>query len=78
MVEVWSPSIGRYDVETKLPDHILRGNLEIRWVHPIERAVTTRVRQPDSSYVESVYTGGVMHLSALNGVSIDLADLFAE
>jgi Uma2 family endonuclease len=76
VVEVWSPSTGNYDVDTKIPIYQQRGDLEIWRIHPYERTLTSWVRQADGSYRETVYRGGVAHLAALPGVSIDLDQLF--
>ena len=76
VVEIWSPSTGAYDVDTKLPQYQRRGDLEIWRIHPYDRTLTTWVRQPDGSYVESRYDHGVVHLSGLPGVTIDLDSLF--
>ncbi|MEA2642766.1 MAG: hypothetical protein QOF51_4160 [Chloroflexota bacterium] len=76
VVEVWSPSTGEYDVETKLIEYQRRGDLEIWLVHPYERTLTAWVRQPDGSYTETLYTGGLVQPSALPGVTIDLEALF--
>lgn len=40
VVEVWSPSTGRYDILEKLPDYQARGDLEIWYVHPRELILT--------------------------------------
>lgn len=72
VVEVWSPSTGDYDVDTKIPIYQQRGDLEIWRIHPYERTVTSWVRQADGSYRETRYRGGVVQLAALPGVSIDL------
>ena len=77
VVEVWSASTGDYDVDTKIPVYMQRGDLEIWRIHPYERTVTSWVRQPDGSYRETVYRGGVVSLAALPGVEIDLDRLFA-
>jgi Uma2 family endonuclease len=77
VVEVWSPSTGDYDVDTKIPVYQRRGDLEIWRIHPYERTVTRWVRQPDGSYEETIYDGGIIPLSALSGVTIDLDALFA-
>ena len=76
VVEVWSPSTGRYDVRAKLPVYQQRGDLEIWLIHPYQRTLTSSVRQPDGSYRETIYHGGVVHLAALPGVSINLDQLF--
>ena len=76
VVEVWSPSTGTYDVDEKLPEYQRRGDLEIWRIHPYERTLTVWVRQPDGSYDESVYRGGVVRPAALPDVEIDLDVLF--
>ena len=55
VVEVWSRSTGDYDVEAKIPVYQQRGDLEIWRIHPYERTLTAWRRQPDGSYVETVY-----------------------
>jgi Uma2 family endonuclease len=76
VVEVWSPSTGDYDVETKLRDYQQRGDLEIWRLHPYDRTLTTWVRRPDGTYEETIYADGVVSPSALPGVAIDLPPLF--
>jgi Uma2 family endonuclease len=76
VVEVWSPSTGDYDVETKLVEYQRRGDLEIWRIHPYEHTLTAWVRQPDGTYSQTVYTGGVVRPSALPGVEIDFDRLF--
>jgi len=73
VVEIWSPSTGQYDIDQKLPQYQRRGDLEIWRIHPYDRTLTTWVRQPDGSYEESRYDHGIVHLSGLPGVTIDLA-----
>jgi Uma2 family endonuclease len=72
VAEVWSPSTGDYDVETKLGEYRARGDREIWRIHPHERTVTVWRRQDDGSYVESLHTGGLLTLWALPNVTIDL------
>ena len=76
VVEVWSRSTGAYDIETKLPVYMERGDLEIWRIHPYERTLTSWVRQPDGSYRKTVYRGDVISLAALPGVTINLDELF--
>lgn len=78
IAEVWLPSTGENDVQTKLPEYRRRGDQEIWFLHPYERTVTTWVRQADGGYVETVYRDGVVQLSSLPGVSIDLNVLFGS
>ena len=78
VVEIWSPSTGDYDVDTKLPEYQRRGDLEIWRLHPYERTLTVWRRQDDGSYVESVYGGGTVRVASLPNVAIDLDALFAE
>ena len=76
VVEVWSPSPGGYDVDAKLPEYERRGDLEIWRLHPYERTLVARRRQPDGTYSETVYRGGIVRPVALPGVTIDLDALF--
>ena len=76
VVEVWSPSTGGYDVDTKIPDYLARGDEEVWRVHPYERTLTAWRRQPDGSYAETVYRGGIVRPESLPNVAIDLAVLF--
>lgn len=76
IVEVWSPSTGEYDVHTKVPDYQRRGDLEIWRLHHGDRTLTAWVRQPDGTYVDTVYTGSNVRPTALPNVSIDLDELF--
>ena len=77
VAEVWSPSTGDYDVETKLAQYQERGDLEIWRVHPIDREVTVWRRQPDGSYRESRYASGSVPVESLPGVDIHLGRLFS-
>jgi Uma2 family endonuclease len=76
VVEVWSPSTGDYDVEEKLAEYRRRGDLEVWRLHPYERTLTAWRRQPDGSYAETLYQGGIVQPRSLPGVSIDLDTLF--
>lgn len=76
VVEVWSPSTGDYDVETKLPDYRRRGDAEIWRIHPYERTLTAWRRGPDGEYTETMYTAGMVASESLPGVRIELGDLF--
>jgi len=77
VVEIWSPSTGNYDVDSKLPQYQARGDLEIWRLHSYDCTLTRWVRQPDGSYVESVHQHSVIQPVALTGVTIDLDTLFA-
>jgi len=76
VVEIWSPSTGDYDVETKLIEYQVRGDLEIWRIHPLEHTLTTWVRQADGSYAETLCTSGSVHTTILDGVIIELEALF--
>jgi len=78
VVEVWSPSTGDYDVDAKVPVYQQRGDLEIWRIHPYDRTLTAWRRQPDGSYSESLYRGGMITPVALPGVTIDLEMLFQD
>jgi Uma2 family endonuclease len=77
VVEVWSPSTGRKDLETKLPEYRARGDLEIWRIHPYERTLTAWRRRPDGGYDESLHTGGTIRPVALPAVTIEIERLFA-
>jgi Uma2 family endonuclease len=76
VVEVWSPSTGKEDLTEKLPGYQARGDAEIWLLHPGERTLRAWVRQPDGTYTEHVYHGGLVRPAALPGVTIDLDELF--
>ena len=76
VIEVWSPSTGTYDIETKLVEYQRRGDLEIWRIHPFDRTLTAWRRQPDGSYAQFLYHGGTVQPVALTGVTIDLDALF--
>jgi Uma2 family endonuclease len=76
VAEIWSPSTGTYDVNTKLPHYRARGDLEIWRLHPRQRTIWTWQRQGDGSYAERTVTGGKVALHALPWVTIDADALF--
>ena len=76
VVEVWSWTTGHYDFAVKLQGYRERGDAEIWFIHPYERTLTTWRRQPDGSYSEEIYRGGVAPVVSLPGVSINLDVLF--
>ena len=78
VVEVWSLTIDGYEVAAKLPLYRQRGDLEIWFLQPYERTLTVWRRQPDGSYSEERYTGGIVAVASLPGVEIDLDDFLAE
>lgn len=77
VAEVWSRSTGAYDHTEKLAIYQQRGDREIWYLHPIERTLIARRRQPDGSYSEIRYTGGIVPVLSLPGVVIDLDAIFA-
>jgi Uma2 family endonuclease len=76
VVEIWSPSTGDYDIDSKIPRYRARGDLEIWRLHPYERTLTAWRRQSDGSYAETVHRDGVVRPASLPGVAIELATLF--
>lgn len=76
IVEVWSPSTGKEDLNEKLPGYQERGDAEIWLIHPRERTLHAYVRQPNGNYVEHLHRGGIVQPAALPNVSIDLDELF--
>jgi Uma2 family endonuclease len=78
VVEIWSPSTGAYDSDSKVPVYQQRGDLEIWRLHPYDCTLTRWVRQPDGSYVEDTWQEGSVSPVALTGVIVDLDRLFAR
>jgi Uma2 family endonuclease len=78
VVEVWSPSTGRYDLAVKLQSYQERGDEEIWYIHPRDRTLTTWRKQPDGSYFEEIVQGGVVAVTSLPGVTIDLDVLLSD
>jgi Uma2 family endonuclease len=76
VVEVWSPSTGAYDIDEKIPEYIARGDREIWRLHPFERVLRAWRRREDGGYDEVEFTGGMVELHALPGVTVDLDALF--
>ncbi len=76
VVDIWSPSTGAYDIDSKIPEYQRRGDIEIWRIHPFDRTLTAWRRQADETYVESHYDGGTIKLVALPGVTIDLDALY--
>lgn len=76
VVEIWSLSTGAYDIGEKLAAYQQRGDREIWFIHPSERTLTAWRRQPDGSYVESVFREGVVRPASLPGVAIDFDEMF--
>jgi Uma2 family endonuclease len=72
VAEIWSRSTGDYDIAAKLPAYRERGDAEIWFIHPYERTLTAWRKQPDGSYREELYHGGIVPVASLPGVSIDL------
>jgi Uma2 family endonuclease len=64
VVEIWSPSTGHYDLATKLEAYRQRGDLEIWFIHPYERTLTAWRRQPEGSYKEYLYRGGIVPVAS--------------
>jgi Uma2 family endonuclease len=76
VVEVWSPWTGEYDIDAKVPGYQKRGDLEIWRVHTYERTVIAWRLQPDGSYTEASFEGGIVEVVSVPGVAIDLDELF--
>ena len=78
VAEIWSPSTGAYDIAAKIPLYRQRGDREIVFLHPYERFLAAWRRQPDGSYTDQTYRGGIVPFTSLPGVTIDLDALLAE
>jgi hypothetical protein len=62
---------GHYDIATKLQGYRVRGDAEIWFIHPSERTLTAWRHQPDGSYAEETYWGGLVPVASLPEVIID-------
>jgi Uma2 family endonuclease len=76
VVEVWSRSTGRYDVEEKLREYQERGDLEIWRIHPYERTLIVWQRRSDGSYRDTRYRDGEVRPAFLPNVTVTLETLF--
>lgn len=76
IAEIWSPSTGGYDIDTKIPAYRERGDEEIWRLHPFEQTLSIWRRQPDGSYAERRQSTGMVQLHALPDVAIILDELF--
>ena len=74
VIEVWSPSTGEYDVSTKLPGYMARGDMEIWLLHPEKIELTVWRLQPNGSYTEHHYSAAdTVDVESLPGVRVELA-----
>jgi Uma2 family endonuclease len=78
VVEIWSRSTGDDDLDVKILTYKARGDAGIWRIHPYQRILQRRIREPDGSYRETIHTSGTVAPSALPGVTIDLDALFAS
>jgi Uma2 family endonuclease len=78
VVEIWSPSTGDYDIETKLRGYRERSDHEIWRIQPYERSLTAWRRMPDGSYAAVTYRGGNVPTATLPNVAFDLDVLLCE
>lgn len=78
VVEVWSPSTGKRDMELKLPDYQQRGDAELWYIHPYDRTLTAWRRLPDGSYSMTIYREGIVRPASLPHVAISLDELFTS
>jgi Uma2 family endonuclease len=72
VAEVWSPSTGRYDMTAKLPRYRERGDREIWYLYTYGHTLIAWRKQPDGTYTETSYAGGVVPVLSRPGVTIDL------
>lgn len=77
VVEIWSLTTAAYDFTVKLQGYRERGDEEIWYIHPYERTLTAWRKQPDGSYTETIHHGGLVSVSSLPGVTIDLDALLS-
>ncbi len=76
VIEVWSPSTGEYDVSTKLPGYMARGDLEIWLLQPETVKLTVWRLQSDGSYTEHHYgAADTVEVSSLPVVRIHVGSV---
>ncbi len=76
VVEVWSSPTDDYSVDAKLEEYRALGDREIWCVKAEDHTLIVWQRQDDGSYVEAVFTAGLVSVAALPDVRIALWDLF--
>ena len=72
VVEIWSRTTGGYDFAARLPVYRQRGDREIMYIQPYEPTLSAWRRQPDGTYAEERYRGGIVPVLSLPSVTIDL------
>ncbi|MFN0096427.1 MAG: Uma2 family endonuclease [Dehalococcoidia bacterium] len=78
VAEVWSPSTGEYDAESKVPGYMARGDREIWFVDLRDQTIRRHVRQPDGGYQTSHHRRGRLVLASLPGVTLDMDAIFRQ
>lgn len=76
VVEVWRPADSGYDVDARISVYQQRGDLEIWLLHPLERSLTSWVRQADGTYTETIYQVGAALPAPRVGGPIDRGPRF--
>jgi hypothetical protein len=69
---------GEAVIAAKLSGYRERGDAEIWFIHPYERTLTARRRQPDGNYTEDLYRGGLIPVVSLPGLVIDFDALLDD
>ena len=76
VVEVWSPSTGKYDAREKIAGYRERGDREIWLIDPYEISIAVHRRTPGGEYVVLDFAAGdVIEPASLPGVRIDVNEL---
>jgi Uma2 family endonuclease len=78
VAEVWSRSTGQYDLAGKLDAYRQRGDQEVWLLHPYEKWIRINLRGPSGDYIESDVRSGLVRLTAIPGVVINVESLFAR
>ncbi len=78
VVEIWSPSTGDYDIESKVPGYKARGDAEIWFVDLRDQTVTRHREQPDGGYATDRLRRGRIRLTSLPVAIIDMDAIFRE
>lgn len=76
VAEVWSPSTGVYDIDTKIPDYLARGDQVVWRLHPYEKSVRAWTRLPSGEYAVAEHSSGSVSIASLPEVVVELAQVF--
>jgi Uma2 family endonuclease len=79
IAEIQSPSTAKYDLHEKFMLYETVGVCEYWVVFPYEKSIVQFILQPDGKYDKgTLYETGKIPVNTLNGIEIDLKDIYNE